>query len=99
MEDSAKTAWLCRDRLAVVGLPANLLFSNRLLREDEEMNKKAKMNEIKILAEMNKMNRPAATRPFATWSPLSHLHWRTLGEAARPAWANMIKITRQIQSQ
>ena len=59
------------------------------------MNKKAKMNEIKILAEMNKMNRPAATRAFATWSPLSHLHWRTLGEAARPAWANMIKITRQ----
>ena len=46
----------------------------------------AEMNKMnKILAEMNKMNRPAATRPFATWSPLSHLHWRTLGEAARPA--------------
>ena len=53
------------------------------------------MNEINILTEMNKINRPAATRPFATWSPLSHLHWRTLGEAARPAWANMIKITWQ----
>ena len=74
----------------------------------EEMNKKAKMNVvnilaevnkmIKILAEMNKMNRPAATRPFATWSPLSHLHWRTLGEAARPVWAIMIKITRQKDS-
>ena len=60
------------------------------------MNKKAKMNKMnKILAEMNKMNRPAATRAFATWSPLSHLHWRTLGEAARPAWAIMIKTTRQ----
>ena len=64
----------------------------------EEMNKKAKMNEIKILTEMNKMNRPAATRALTTWSPLSHLHWRTLCKAARPAWAIMTKITRQKDS-